>query len=193
MSLSLITRKQFNHSNTKIIEGNKMKITVLSALDDNYMYLLVDERTKEAAIVDPVEPKKVVQAVKEQNANLTTVLTTHHHWDHAGGNEELAKLVPNLKVYGGDDRTPALTNKVEHDDGFTVGDMNVRCLFTPCHTKGHICYFVTNKDGSEPLVFTGCNSHSFIQIFSFYVQVILCLLLDAESFLKEPHSRCTLL
>ena len=36
-----------------------MKITILSALEDNYMYLLADEVTKEAAIVDPVNPEKV--------------------------------------------------------------------------------------------------------------------------------------
>lgn len=36
-----------------------MKIELLPALTDNYMYLLIDEATKEAAIVDPVEPGKV--------------------------------------------------------------------------------------------------------------------------------------
>lgn len=43
-----------------------MKIELLPALSDNYMYLLIDEDTKEAAIVDPVEPVKVhcVQVIK---------------------------------------------------------------------------------------------------------------------------------
>ncbi len=36
-----------------------MKIKLIPALDDNYMYLLIDEKTKDAAIVDPVEPDKV--------------------------------------------------------------------------------------------------------------------------------------
>ena len=36
-----------------------MKVHILPALSDNYMYL-VDEKTQEAAIVDPVEPKKVL-------------------------------------------------------------------------------------------------------------------------------------
>lgn len=31
----------------------------------------------------------------------------------------------------------------------------MRCIFTPCHTKGHICYFVTGPSASEPAVFTG--------------------------------------
>ena len=36
-----------------------MKVHILPALADNYMYLVVDEGTQEAAIVDPVEPRKV--------------------------------------------------------------------------------------------------------------------------------------
>jgi hydroxyacylglutathione hydrolase len=40
----------------------------------------VDEATKEAAIVDPVAPETVIDAVKKHGVKLTTVLTTHHHW-----------------------------------------------------------------------------------------------------------------
>ena len=36
-----------------------MKVHILPALSDNYMYLLVDEKTQTAAVVDPVEPEKV--------------------------------------------------------------------------------------------------------------------------------------
>ncbi|XP_078273792.1 hydroxyacylglutathione hydrolase, mitochondrial isoform X3 [Rhinoraja longicauda] len=134
----------------------EMKVELLPALKDNYMYLLIDKESREAAIVDPVEPQKVVDAVKKHGVNLTTVLTTHHHWDHAGGNEALAKIVPGLKVYGGDDRIGALTCKVTHKKKFQVGSLNVECLFTPCHTSGHICYFVTKDNSTEaPAVFTG--------------------------------------
>ncbi len=57
-----------------------MRVRVLPALSDNYMYLLIDEGSQEAAIVDPVAPEDVVAAVKEEKVKLTTVLTTHHHW-----------------------------------------------------------------------------------------------------------------
>lgn len=57
-----------------------MKIRVLPALQDNYMYLLIDPATKNAAIVDPVEPDTVIAAVEEEGVSLKTVLTTHHHW-----------------------------------------------------------------------------------------------------------------
>lgn len=48
--------------NLTVDEGT-MKVEVLPALTDNYMYLVIDDETKEAAIVDPVQPQKVRMAV----------------------------------------------------------------------------------------------------------------------------------
>ncbi|XP_027324777.1 hydroxyacylglutathione hydrolase, mitochondrial isoform X1 [Anas acuta] len=141
---------------SKTVTQADMKVELLPALTDNYMYLLIDEETKEAAIVDPVQPQKVLDAVKKHGVKLTTVLTTHHHWDHAGGNEKLVKMETGLRVYGGDSRVGALTQKVSHLTTLKVGSLNVKCLCTPCHTSGHICYYVTKPNSSEPpAVFTG--------------------------------------
>ena len=130
-----------------------MKIRILPALSDNYMYLLVDNDTKEAAIVDPVDPDSVIKAVEEEGVKLTTLLTTHHHWDHAGGNADLIKRVPGLTVFGGDDRIDGVTRMVKHGDELKVGSLNIQCIFTPCHTTGHICYYVTKN--TDKAVFTG--------------------------------------
>jgi len=141
------------HSEQKVVDQNAMKIRILPALSDNYMYLLMDLSTKEAAVVDPVEPDSVIKAVEEEGVTLTTLLTTHHHWDHSGGNGDLIKRVPGLTVLGGDDRIDGITKKVQHGDTMTLGSISIQCLFTPCHTSGHICYFVT-KD-TDMAVFTG--------------------------------------
>lgn len=138
------------------VDLDSMRVELLPALTDNYMYLIIDENTKEAAAVDPVQPQKVIEAAKKHGVKLTTVLTTHHHWDHAGGNEKLVKLVPGLKVYGGDERVGALTNRATHLSTLQVGSLHVKCLATPCHTSGHICYFVSKPGTSKPpAVFTG--------------------------------------
>lgn len=47
--------------------------------------------------------------------------------DHAGGNEDLVKLIQGLTVCGGDDRIGALTKKVSHDDQFKVIVIKVMC------------------------------------------------------------------
>nr|XP_029118190.1 hydroxyacylglutathione hydrolase cytoplasmic isoform X3 [Elaeis guineensis] len=114
-----------------------MKIYHIPCLEDNYAYLIVDESTMEAAAVDPVEPKKIIESAKEIGAELKLVLTTHHHWDHAGGNEEIKKLVPGIKVFGGTiDNVKGCTNEVENGDKFTLGaDINILSLHTPCSMK----------------------------------------------------------
>lgn len=60
------------------------------------MYLVIDEASQEAAVVDPYDAKKIQAAVKEKGANVcpssrstisskvTTLITTHHHDDHSG-------------------------------------------------------------------------------------------------------------
>ena len=53
---------------------------MIQDLSFNILLKIVDEATNEAAIVDPVAPEIVAAAAKEENVNLTTVLTTHHHW-----------------------------------------------------------------------------------------------------------------
>jgi len=57
-----------------------MKVHIVPALQDNYMYLLVDESSNEGAVIDPVEPDKIIEIVNRENIKLTTILTTHHHW-----------------------------------------------------------------------------------------------------------------
>jgi len=127
------------------------RVTTVRALSDNYMYLIVDPATKQAAVVDPVEPEKLISAAKAQGATITTVLCTHSHWDHAGGNAKIKDLVPGIKIFGGrGDDAEAVDEEVGQGDSFTVGELQVDVLFTPCHTPGHVCYIV---DGTD--VFTG--------------------------------------
>jgi len=135
-------------------------VVPVPCLKDNYSYLILDETTKKAAVVDPVEPEKVLVELKKQgyrNEDLTHVLTTHSHLDHSGGNKEIAERLKHLSIVGGsNDSIPAVTKKVDHDDEFKVGSMKVKVLHTPCHTKGHVLYYVSaDKKESPPALFSG--------------------------------------
>ncbi|KAG8651568.1 hypothetical protein MANES_07G141600v8 [Manihot esculenta] len=134
-----------------------MKIFHVPCLEDNFAYLIIDENTQEAAVVDPVEPDKIFEAANQHQVHLKFVLTTHHHWDHAGGNEKMKQLVPGLQVYGGSfDNVKGCTHQLDNGDKLQLGShVNILALHTPCHTKGHISYYVTGKDGEDPAVFTG--------------------------------------
>eukprot|EP00246_Nothoceros_aenigmaticus_P012600 TRINITY_DN398_c0_g1_i4.p1 TRINITY_DN398_c0_g1~~TRINITY_DN398_c0_g1_i4.p1 ORF type:complete len:287 (+),score=51.82 TRINITY_DN398_c0_g1_i4:85-861(+) len=134
-----------------------MKVVPVPCLEDNYAYLIIDSLSGQAAVVDPVAPEKVVDGAKLHGAKIEAVLTTHHHWDHAGGNTEIKKLIPGLKVYGGEgEKAEGVTHVLRHEDTFALSEsINVKALHTPCHTKGHISYYVTSSAGGDPAVFTG--------------------------------------
>lgn len=137
------------HSSMMEQKLREVDVVILPALADNYMYLVSHRESGDAAIIDPVDPQSVLKEVAARGLTLRAALTTHHHWDHAGGNERLAADVPGLQVYGGDDRIPALTKLVAHGDRLELGALRVQCLHTPAHTRGHICYVI------DDAVFTG--------------------------------------
>ena len=69
-----------NSTLSTAIYSTKMKVKLLPALQDNYMYMIICEQSREAAIIDPVEPEKCLTAIREEDVKLTHILTTHHHW-----------------------------------------------------------------------------------------------------------------
>jgi hydroxyacylglutathione hydrolase len=124
-----------------------MKVTQIPLLKDNYGYLIVCPETNEAAIVDPSEGEPVLREVEAQEVKLTSILNTHHHRDHTGGNSLLLERF-NLRVYAhrnDRERIPGLTDPLDEGDQVFVGGLRGRVLFIPGHTKGHIAYLFDNR------------------------------------------------
>jgi len=136
---------------------DRMRIVEVPCRSDNYMYLLIDEATNKAAVIDPFDFKKIdAAASKEGKLQIEQLITTHHHQDHAGGNVEFVKNYKNVEVYGGSEECAALTKKIKHGDEFSVGqDIKVKAYATPCHTQDSICFFVEDKAKNQRGVFTG--------------------------------------
>ena len=65
----------------------KMKVIPVPVRDDNYAYLLVDTATNQAAAVDPYDVPKVQAAAEKAGVQIVANITTHHHYDHSGGNK----------------------------------------------------------------------------------------------------------
>jgi hydroxyacylglutathione hydrolase len=128
-----------------------MKVVAVPQLMDNYAYLVVDEDTRQAGIVDCAEAEPVLEAVAREQVTLTAVLPTHHHYDHVGGNQDLLAAHPELAVYGVDERIPGLTARVRDGDRIELGSLTAQVIFIPAHTTGHIAYYVPR----ERAVFTG--------------------------------------
>ncbi|KAL8756965.1 MAG: hypothetical protein Q9199_002555 [Rusavskia elegans] len=126
---------------------------------NNYAYLVTDESSKDAVIVDPANPSEVApvlqDAVDSGKVNLTAIINTHHHWDHAGGNDEILSQFKNLDlpVIGGKD-CKSVSKTPQHEESFKIGHkISVKALHTPCHTQDSICWLM--EDGEEKVVFTG--------------------------------------
>jgi len=64
-----------------------MKVVPVPVREDNYAYLLIDEASKTAAAVDPYDVTKVAAAAEANGVRIVAGITTHHHHDHAGGNQ----------------------------------------------------------------------------------------------------------
>jgi hydroxyacylglutathione hydrolase len=64
------------------------------------------------------------------------VLCTHKHWDHSGGNEEMARLVPGIEVVTTSyEDIPAATRRLKDGESYRLGTLDVKALYTPCHTR----------------------------------------------------------
>jgi hydroxyacylglutathione hydrolase len=136
-----------------------MKIHQIPLLRDNYGYLLVCEKTKEAAIVDPSEADPVWRRIEQENVTPTAILNTHHHRDHTGGNEGLLAKCK-LQVYGHKSdqaRVFGMTNGVDEGDDVQIGELRGKVFFIPGHTTGHIAYLFENNLFCGDTLFTaGC-------------------------------------
>ncbi len=132
-----------------------MDVVPIPLLSDNYGYLLVGPDGTRAAVVDCSDAGPVLREVGRRGLRLEAVLSTHHHFDHVGGNDEAARAIPGLRVLGSRaDRTrvPALTEALADGETFEVVGLHGRALYIPAHTSGHLAYFF--EDGT-PAVFSG--------------------------------------
>jgi hypothetical protein len=74
-----------------------MKVIPVPVRNENYAYLLIDEPTKKAAAVDPYDVAKVVEAAETHGVQIVAGITTHHHFDHSGGNQ-VRFLMPSCEL-----------------------------------------------------------------------------------------------
>ncbi|CAI4210228.1 unnamed protein product [Parascedosporium putredinis] len=133
-------------------------IPMWTGTGDNYAYLVVDEKTKDAVIIDPAHPPEVLpvlkKALESDGLNLISIVNTHHHGDHAGGNLRIREALgkPTLPIWAGI-KSEGVTFTPGHEEQLKIGSISVTSLHTPCHTQDSICWFL--EDGNHRAVFSG--------------------------------------
>jgi hydroxyacylglutathione hydrolase len=112
---------------------------------DNFSYLIADEETKEAAVVDSsFNAKEITRIIKAQMFQLKYVINTHGHSDHTAGNSELASVFGAKIVAYKQSRIPH-DIAVDEGDVINVGKVPIKVIYTPGHTTDSICLLVDNR------------------------------------------------
>ncbi len=125
-----------------------IEIHMFPCLQDNYGFLVHCSETGVTATVDTPEVAPIEAALEERGWTLTHILNTHHHFDHAGGNEEL-KARHGCTVVGpkaDEDRIPGIDVALSDGDVYNFGAIETRVFDVPGHTRGHIAYYVAGAD-----------------------------------------------
>ena len=121
----------------------------------NFSYILEDEETEEAIIIDPSwDLENIEQAIKRNDLKIKYIVNTHHHFDHTLGNEAMAKLT-GAKIIQHE------ASELKHDltvtdgDKITFGDSELSIIHTPGHSKDGICLVGDGKIFSGDTLFVG--------------------------------------
>ncbi len=134
------------------------------------VYLVGDEKTKEAVIIDPADsPEDIMKMISESGFTVTKILLTHGHFDHIAALGEVAEKTgaeiyisekdvellrdenknASMLFFGLDIHFDMPVKTVKNGDTITVGKLEFTVQETPGHTKGSVCYF------AEKAIFTG--------------------------------------
>lgn len=133
-----------------------IKIELIPALADNYIFVLHNLETKIAAVVDPAEAEPTLKYLQKLDLKLAAIFNTHHHYDHVGGNLDLLNYFPDLCIYGSREdqgRIPGQKQFLEEGDRLEFEGERVYILYVPGHTQGHIAYYFpgTNPEAGGDL------------------------------------------
>ena len=129
----------------------------------NNVYLLWDEDSKDAAIIDPaMMSEDVLQTIQDNQLTLRYILNTHRHFDHvdcidffrektgapaflhqddAAMLKEQLGIVPDVLLQGGEE--------------LTLGSLIIQTLHTPGHSAGGLCFLVEDHLFAGDTIFAG--------------------------------------
>jgi len=123
--------------------------------DRNFTYLMADENSGEAAVVDPgFNPGEIQGRADNLGLQIKHILITHGHADHTAGAAELAALTGATISAGAADNVVG-AEPVTDGQLIKLGNENIEALHTPGHSPGHFCFLFAGHLVTGDLLFCG--------------------------------------
>jgi len=123
--------------------------------DRNFGYLIGDESSGQAAVVDAsYAPKRVLERAERHGLRVCYVISTHSHPDHIAGNAYVVERTAAPEVLHESTPHPC-SQRVRDNDELRLGNLRLRFLHTPGHIPDHVCVLVENKLLTGDILFVG--------------------------------------
>jgi glyoxylase-like metal-dependent hydrolase (beta-lactamase superfamily II) len=118
---------------------------------ENNVFIVRCKSTGDAVLIDAANEHELLLDVARATG-VRRVLTTHGHWDHIQAVEAVRDAGIDVGIATQDaEMLPAYDFVIADDDLYTVGDLGLRAIHTPGHTRGSTSFLLEG----EPLLFTG--------------------------------------
>ena len=118
---------------------------------ENNVFVVRCKRTGDAVLVDAANEHELLLEVSRATG-VRRVLTTHGHWDHIQAVTALRDAGIEVGIASDDAAMlPSYDFVIADAEVYRVGDLRLRAIHTPGHTKGSTSFLLEGT----PLVFTG--------------------------------------
>lgn len=112
---------------------------------DNFTYIIADEETREAAVIDSsYNADEIMKTIKTQKLQLKYIINTHGHSDHTAGNTELQSIF-GAKIVAHKQSKMSSDLPVDESNILSVGKNSIKIIYTPGHTADSICLLVNDQ------------------------------------------------
>ena len=123
--------------------------------DRNFGYLIGDEETKEAAVIDPSSsPGVFPPAAEKHGLKIVYIIGTHGHGDHTSGMAAL-KRETGAKIVMHNSSPGSADINVADGDALKLGKLELKIIHTPGHTSDSMCILAGDKLVTGDTLFVG--------------------------------------
>ncbi|MBU3739553.1 MAG: MBL fold metallo-hydrolase [Rhodoferax sp.] len=139
-------------------------IQLFDPASSTYTYVIYDEATREAVIIDPVDDQieRDLTVLRERGLRLIWTIETHAHADHITSAGQLAELAGARTAAPAGCGISTASTQLQHNDVLQFGQETLRALHTPGHTAGSMSYLWRNHVFTgDTLLINGCGRTDF--------------------------------